>query len=412
MKVLMCNKFHWYFAGAETVYFDNIHMLESHGHQVAHFAMQDDRNEPSEWAKYFVRNVNYNNKNCNWLRRLRDAIDLVYSFEAKSKISALADTFKPDIAHLHNIYHQLSPSIIPPLKKRDIPIVLTLHDYKLICPNHSLVANGKICEKCINGGYYHNIFQKCVKQSFAQSVLGAIEMYFHHFAGTYLKNVDIFIAPSEFMRQIMNKGGVPADKIVTLHNSLHPELYEPKFEPGEYFVYVGRLSEEKGVMTLLRAAELLKGVRFVIVGDGLMMEEMRQFASDHGLEKVEFRGRQEPKQVKEILKYARALVLPSEWYENCPMTVLEAFAMGKPAIGARIGGIPELIDDGINGLLFESGDYEDLANKVLSLHQDPKLAENLGIEGRKSLETRFSSEAYYEKLTAIYKKLVPHWIEA
>lgn len=415
VNVLMCNKFHWPRGGSEAVYFDNIRMLEAHGHRVATFAMADERNLPSQWSRFFVSNVDYNvrrgSRLGSALGRIREAANVIWHREARRNMDALLDEFTPDIAHVHNIYHQISPSILYPIKKRGIPVVMTLHDYKLVCPNHTLFVHERVCELCGRGRFYHSALHRCVKDSFFHSALCALEMYLHVHGGLYRRGVDRFISPSEFLRKLMIRAGWPEESVVTIHNTLDPSLYEPSYEPGDYFAYVGRLDLEKGVLTLLRAVEMAGNVRLVVVGDGFVEDEMREFVADRHLSGVEFRGRLNPKDVSAVLRGALALVLPSEWYENCPVSVLEAFAHGKPAIGARIGGIPELIQDGSDGLLFESGNAEQLAALMKELWQARDRAREMGIRARRKLEDELSSERYYESLIHTYRGLVPAWIE-
>ena len=415
MKVLMCNKFHWPRGGSETVYFDNIRSLEAHGHKVAHFAMQDERNAPSEWSRYFVRNadytVNYGAGIKAKLSRVVEAANVLYSFEAKRKMAALADDFQPDLAHVHNIYHQLSPSIFGPLKKRGIPVVMTLHDYKLVCPNHMLRVDGATCNRCVGGRFHHCVVRKCVKDSLAQSVLCAVEMYLHVYTGAYARGVDLFISPSEFLRLKMIESGWPAQRIMTLHNALDPANYQPNYEPGDYFLFVGRLDSEKGVMTLLDAAKQVREASVVIVGDGPMQDAMHGFVAEHNLTNVDFRGRLGQPDVSKLYRQCLALVLPSEWWENCPMTILEAFAHGKPALATRMGGIPELIDHEVDGFLCEEGRPDELARLMLHLWNNQSLASEMGKRGRKKLETRFSSDHYYDELIRLYRGLVPTWEE-
>ena len=414
MKVLMCNKFHWPRGGSETVYFDNIRSLEAHGHQVAHFAMQDERNVPSEWSRYFVRNADYTAEYGPGIKaklsRVVEAANVLYSFEAKRKMAALADDFRPDLAHVHNIYHQLSPSIFAPLKKRGIPVVMTVHDYKLICPNHTLRVDDKTCDRCVGGKFYHAVRHKCVKGSLAESLLCGIEMYLHVYGGFYRRGVDLFISPSEFLRRKMIESGWPAQRIATLHNALNPANYRPNYEPGGYFLFVGRLDPEKGVMTILEAGRIAKETPVVIVGDGPMQGKMHAFAKEHNLINVDFRGRLPYDTVCELFRGCLGLILPSDWCENCPMTILEAFAHGKPVIATRIGGIPELVDHEVDGFLCEGGRPDELARLMLHLWNNRSLASEMGKRGREKLETRFSSERYYDELIRLYRGLA-RWEE-
>ena len=409
MRVLQVNKFLHTVGGTETVLFQTTDLLRAHGHDVSFFAMQDERNIPSDNEPYFVSNVDYKSETSrSAFQRLKLPLvagRFIHSPEAAHKIEALIENDRPDVAHFHNVYHQLSPSIIGPLKKRNIPVVMTLHDYKLVCPNYTLFSNGEICERCKGHRYYQAVLQRCIRDSAVASTLCAVEAYAHSFTHAY-DAIDQFIAPSRFMRDKLIEFGMDGDRIAWLPNFLHFEDYAPGFEAGPYVVFAGRLERVKGVATLLdafQAGAVPAGLELRIAGDGELRPDLEQIARDRGLTNVRFLGRLPREELGRLVQGALAVVIPSQWYENAPMSVLEAFAYGKPVIGTRIGGIPELIQDGVTGLLVEPGDATSLSRAIEHLGANPALAEGMGREARRYVEAHHGPDLHYERLLAIYE---------
>jgi glycosyltransferase involved in cell wall biosynthesis len=409
MRVLQVNKFLHAVGGAETVLFQTADLLKAHGHEVSYFAMQDDRNIPTEDEAYFVSNVAYEG------HRQRNATDrlklplvagrFLYSREAAQNIDALIKEKPPSIAHLHNIYHQISPSILSPLKRRGIPAVMTLHDYKMICPNYTLFSNGAICERCKGHRYYEAVLQRCVKGSSLSAALCAVEAYTHRITGAYEKGIDAYIAPSQFMRRKMSEFGIDPERIVYLPNFLNLERYSPRYEPGSYCVYAGRLERVKGVGTLIEAMQggEAPATELRIAGDGDLRGELEHQVQEGGRSNVSFLGRLPRDELGRLIQDSLFVVVPSEWYENAPMSVLEAFAYGKPVIGTNIGGIPELIEEGVTGLLVEPGNVADLRRAIDRLAANPQLAVEMGRNARRYIEARHGAEQHYQGLLAIYE---------
>ena len=410
MRVLQVNKFLHTVGGTETVLFQTADLLKARGHEVSYFAMQDGRNRPVEEAPYFVSNVEYG---AHGLRRVSERLRLpfvagrfLHSREAAQKIEALIEERKPEIAHVHNIYHQISPSILAPLRRRGIPAVMTLHDYKMVCPNYMMFANGSVCERCKGHRYYEAFLQKCVKDSRLSSALCTTEAYAHRMTGAYAKNIAAYIAPSQFMREKMIEFGMDASRLVHLPNFLNLETYEPRYETGAYFVYAGRIERIKGISTLIEAIrdnEGLHGVELRVAGDGALRESLEQETKKAGLSGVRFLGRLPPEELGPLVQGASCVVVPSEWYENAPMSILEAFAWGKPVIASRIGGIPELVTEGRTGLLFEPGNAADLARAMAQLLVKPGLAAELGRNARGYVEMKHGADRHYEGLMALYE---------
>jgi glycosyltransferase involved in cell wall biosynthesis len=367
--------------------------------------MQHRQNEPAEVADQFVSFEAFDES--EGLRaRARAVGRLLYSREARRKIEELIDKTAPDVAHLHNIAHQLSPSILYGLKSRGVPVVQTLHDFKLVCPNYSMFVKGATCERCATWRYYNAILNRCMRDSVSSSALVALEAYAHRLVGSYARNVDLFVAPSRQLRDRMIAHGVRADSIVHLPYSIALAEYEPRYESDGYGVYVGRLAEGKGLGTLIAALDRAREVRLKVVGTGPLAERLKATAESKGLSNVEFLGYREGAELRSIVGGALFVTVPSECFENSPLTVYEAFAQGKAVIGSRIGGIPELVSEGESGLIFEPGDAGGMAEAMLALWGDTGRAIEMGKAARERVETHFGPDVHYEKMMAIYQEVM------
>lgn len=404
MKVLSINKFYYLKGGAETCCFNTQKLLEKHGHQIIPFSMADKRNADTSYSRFFVSNIDYRTK--SMYRQLAIAAKVIYSYEARNRIRQLLDVVQPDIAHLHNWQHQLSPSILPELKSHNVPVVYTVHDYKPICPNYKLLTKHRICECCLHGNFYHCLINKCTKNSVSASLVNMLEMYFHRFR-RYYELIDVFLAPSAFLRGKMIEAGFPASKIVHVPNFIDPHDIIPGQESGDYCLYFGRLSAEKGVKTLVRAMAELKQENLIIAGTGPQEMEIKRLIKTLGLDNVQLVGYKSGLELHRLIENAIFTVLPSQWYENNPFAIIESFAYGKPVIGASIGGIPELIEDNVNGFLFEPKNYQDLADKMKRLFTDRTLAKEMGAQARYKVVNKYSPEKYFQQLISIYNSLTP-----
>ncbi|GBD95574.1 MAG TPA: glycosyltransferase family 1 protein [Nitrospirae bacterium] len=418
MKILLINNFYYNRGGDCTYLFSLKNLLKENGHKVSIFSMQHPKNFESDCSKYFVSYINYDEevKSKSLSSGLKVAKRTIYSTEARNKIEELIKAEKPDIAHIQNIHHHITPSIFGILKKYNIPIIWTLHDYTIVCPNTSFLSHGKVCEKCKRRKYFWPLIVRCKKNSFAASTMAALETTIHVVFG-FNKLVDFFIAPSNFLKEKLMEYGVNEEKIIRLNNfTCFVDLSNEKPNIENYFMYLGRLSEEKGIKTLIDAAMkvLLNGdndtgrfndYKLKIVGDGPLKEEMISYVKLKGAENnIEFLGHKSHEEAMNILKGSKFLVIPSQWYENFPYTVLESFTLGKPVIASRIGGIPELVKNWETGLLVDPGNSELLSLKISFLLKHPEKAEAIGKNAGEFMSGEINSENHYLKLMEVYRQ--------
>ena len=412
MKILQINKFFYLKGGSERYFFNLCELLQEKGHQVIHFSSKHKKNLPSIYSSYFISEIDYR-KTKGILEKIKNAMHIFSNPEANLKLEKLIIDTKPDIAHLHNIYHQISFSILPLLKKYKIPIVMTLHDWKLICPNYRLYTKGKICEKCNRKKYYNAFLNKCVLDSYLISGICCLEAYFNYLKNIY-KHIDLFIAPSKFLKAKFVQFGFPEQKIVYLPNFVPPDITHISEEPlqdlhnknNPYILYFGRLSKEKGLFTLLNAMKFLPEITLKISGTGEEEGELKKFTKRNSLDNVQFLGYNRDNSLKRIIRQSMFVVIPSEWYENFPVSVLEAFSLKKPVIASNIGGLPELVKNNKTGLLFEPGNYIDLKCKIEDLFNNSKKIKEMGENAKKLIEEKYNSELHYRKIIKIYASLI------
>lgn len=401
MKILLVNKF-LYPQGGDTVStLVTGALLSKKGHEVCYWGMKHPDNPEYPYNDHFVTQVDYN-KPSGILTKLKAASNILYSFEAKKKFEALLRKIKPDIVHLNNFAHQISPSILHVLKKHNIPTVMTMRDHKLVCPSYLMLVDGKPCERCKGGRYYHCVLNKCTKGSYAKSLVNMLEMYLHCNMLHIYDLIDVFISPSMFLKNKVEEMGFNHE-IVHLPNFIDTQEWQPEYQSLEKaIVYFGRLSPEKGLFTLLNAIKGL-GVQLKIIGDGPIRQELETKAVAERIDNVMFMGYKSGEELQKKIKNAMATVTPSQCYENNPRSVIESFALGKPVIGARIGGIPELVKDGQTGYTFESGSVDDLRSKIKLLIEGPDKAIKMGQAARKLVEQKYSPTVHYQKLLRIYE---------
>jgi glycosyltransferase involved in cell wall biosynthesis len=336
---------------------------------------------------------------------------VLYSLEAKRKFTKLLKDFKPDIIHCHNIYHHLSPSILTAAKKQGVPVIMHLHDYKLICPNHMLFTQGHYCEACRPNKYRACLSNECVKNSYSGSALATLEMYLHHnILKIYERDVALFIAPSLFMKNTAVSFGQDPRQIEVIYNphnlngsDSQDKNTENEVKEDNYYLYFGRLGEEKGLAILIKAAAK-SGQKISIIGDGPEEKALKELSLNLNAP-VEFLGFKNQKELIGIIKRSRAIIIPSIWAENMPLSLLEALSLNKVVIASNIGGMPEVVKDNENGLLFEAGNSDELAAKIDYLNglEPDKL---LLLEKRAGETAKlFSTDKNLESIISIYKRL-------
>ena len=363
MKILEVNNYYYNRGGSENVFLQTCDLLEKNGHNVVVFSTDNSRNISAHRPAYFTPDIDFDKFS------LKNIFYFFYNFRAVRDLKKLIEKEKPDIAHLHNVYHHLSPAIIHALKKNNIPVVMTLHDYKIICPNYRLFSQNKLCQDCKGSKYYNCFFKKCVKNSRVKSFLASCEAYLHSIIGSYEK-VDLFIAPSKFMRNTCIQFGVPADKIKVIYNpfELVKNTGVSTKEKSDALLYFGRLSNEKGIAVLLLALRDLPNIRLKIVGEGDVRAELEKLAREYEIiERVEFCGPKYGDDLQQEINAARAIIMPSVWPENMPLALLESMSAGKVVIASNSGGFTEMIQDGVNGMLFNTNNAEDLARAIKQL---------------------------------------------
>jgi len=406
MKIILVNKFYYPKDGVSNYVLELEAQLKALGHQTRIFAMANPRNIPSQTQRYFVSYLSFDQK--GFKNTWRAFARIFYSLEAKRKFRRLVKDFRPDIVHVHNLYHQISPSILTITKKAKIPVVMHLHDYKLICPNYKLFVKNKICYRCQEGKYYNCLWNKCLKNSRLKSLGGALEMYFHHrIWPIYKTGIDLFIAPSQFMKKTCVAFGVPAGKIKFLNNFYTNKIVSEKItvpkKEENYLLYFGRLAPEKGVHLIIAAlknsSENLK-----IAGEGPEEFNLKNLVKKLGLKKqVEFLGFKSGQDLNKLISRAKAVIIPSIWLENMPLNLLEALAYGKIVIAAEIGGIPEIIKNGENGWLFKLGDIADLREKIKQLKTTGTTKMKIAAQ---ATVRKLDPKTHSRKMIAIYQDLI------
>lgn len=402
--LLSINNYFYRRGGAEVVFLEQNRMFEEIGWDVVPFCMQHPENLAGPWNRYFVEEIEFG-REYGPLEKLKRTAKVIYSLEARRKLRQLIETARPHIAHAHNVYHHLSPAIFSVLKEAGVPTILSLHDLKIACPAYKMLRDEKPCESC-RGGRIHNVLRyRCVKDSAALSGVVFLEALLHRWLGTFEGNVDRFVVPSRFYLEKLVEWGWARDRFVHIPNFVDTDRLQPTYNTGDGFVYFGRLSPEKGLQTFLRAATVARqSVTFV--GAGPQEESLRALAADLGSD-ARFLGHKAGPELQAAVTAARAVVIPSEWYENAPMSVLESYALGRPVIGAAIGGIPELVRDGETGLTFPSGDHEALADALARFAaMPPRSLAAMARAGRDWVEKDFSAAMYRQRLLALYEPLL------
>ena len=394
----MVNKFLYPNGGSETYIFKLGNYLQSQGHEVQCFGMDDERNVVGNNAKSYTSNMDFHSGR---LQKVLYPFKIIYSVDARRKIRNVLDDFQPDVVHLNNFNFQITPSIIYEIKKyrekikRKVEIVFTAHDYQLVCPNHMMnnPNTRENCEKCLGGKFVNCTKGRCIHGSTLRSALGSIEGYFYKALKTY-KLIDTVICPSSFMESKIKANPMLIGKTVTLHNFID-EVEDKDVKKQDYILYFGRFSEEKGIKTLINVCRNLSKIQFVFAGSGPLENEIINIKNIKNI------GFQKGEALEKLIREARFSLYPSEWYENCPFSVIESQLYRTPVLGADIGGIPELIEVGKTGELFRSGDSKELQEKIEALWRNKEKCETYS-KNCKNIKFNTIND-YCKKLIEIYK---------
>lgn len=405
MKVLQINVFNYRKGGSEAVYFSTSELLRQHGIEVVNFALKWSENVKSPYDKYFPESKDTRH---GILKSVKNIVNYFYNAEAAHNLENLIEKEKPDVAQIHLIWGQITGSILPVLKKHGIPIIFTIHEYRIVCPAYTFRNGlGMVCEDCKGKYFYKCIENKCCKGSRVLSVMMAMEQYFRNRFLNPAKYIDGFIYVSKFARQ-MHEKYMPALKDkpnIVLYNLADNIVDVPKKKKQKYFLFFGRLSYEKGIKTLISAFAQLPECLLKIAGTGPLETELKDYVKTSNIKNVEFLGYKSGKELTDLVENAYFIIVPSEWYENNPMTIIEGYASGVPVIGAKIGGIPEIVVEEKTGYLFNPKDKEGLINTIkkantLTEEEYDKLQHN-ALDFAKH---NFNKDNYYPRLMDFYKK--------
>lgn len=400
MRVLIVNKFLHANGGSETYIFQVGRELEKRGNRVEYFGMEHPGRCVGNHAESYTSNMDFHGKG---LAKLTYPFKIIYSIEARKKIRAVLDDLQPDVVHLNNFNYQLTPSIIYEIRHwekknhKKIVLVYTAHDYQWVCPNHLLMIPDKkeLCFRCQNAKYGNCVANKCIHSSKIKSLLGAMEATLYHILKTY-HYVDAVICPSNYMAQKLATDSLLKDKIIVMHNFMEDSKKREKIEKKDYVLYFGRYSEEKGVKTLLEVCGKLSDIPFVFAGDGPLKEELSQYNNIKNI------GFLEGEELRTVISEAKFTVFPSVCYENCPFSVMESQWFGTPVIASDIGGVPELLQNGVTGELFSPGNVNQLEKAIVRLWSNQELCEKFTDNCKKVIFD--TVEQYCEKLLQVYQK--------
>lgn len=405
MKILLINKFLYPNGGSETYIFKIGEYLQSKGHEVQYFGMEHEGRIVGNHAQRYTSDMDFHSGK---LQKLLYPFKIIYSAEARKKLLAVLHDMNPDVVHLNNFNFQLTPSIIYAVKGyerktgKKIPLIYTAHDYQLICPNHMLLvpSTRELCRRCIKGKFIHYSRGKCIHNSRIKSILGSMEGYLYRILGTY-RHLDVVICPSFFMKAQLDNKQLFNGKTIALHNFIdRTEDTEATAAAGgeSYVLYFGRYSEEKGIRTLLDACGKLSHIPFVFAGSGPLESEVDKIANIRDM------GFQTGDALRRIIRKAQFAIIASEWYDNCPFSVMEAQMYGTPVLGADIGGIPELIQDNKTGIMFQQGNTQDLQDKIKFLWDNEPLCREFS---QNCENIKFDTvEEYCNKLMKIYQSCI------
>jgi glycosyltransferase involved in cell wall biosynthesis len=401
MNIAMVNNHAYIRGGAERVMFEEMEWLHERGDTVRVFSRKNDISTGLRDEDLFPPKVDFQSTSA--LTKISTAVNIIHNRRSGGLFRQFCERSQPDIAHCHNIYAGLTTAMLDVCRSIGIPSILTLHDYKLICPTYSSLCHGTVCTACEGGKFYHCLLKRCHKSSYQASLVSTVESYFNRWFGKYLQ-AHFIVVPSRFMFDRMIKNGIPSQKLRYIPNGVAHQRFSPVYD-GRYLLYVGRLAREKGLRTLIEASAG-SGVDLRIVGDGPEREPLQQWVKDCRADHISFLGYQSGAQLRDTIGGAAIVVVPSEWHENASMVILEAMACGKPVIASRMGGIPEQVEDGQTGLLFDAGNVEGLRHAIQTLVSDPERRRYMGCAARQRVEEHFSLDHHCTQLAALYQEAI------
>lgn len=401
MKVLQINKYFFKKGGAETVFFNTMRLLEKHGHTVIPFSLKNEKNEPSPYEDYFVDYPELSESSV-W-EKIKNLSSFVYNREAARKLELLIQRERPDVAHIHLMFNSMSVSILPVLRKYGIPVIMSVHDYRLVCPAYTFTdGKGRICERCRGGRYYNCLLHRCSKGNIFNSLMLGVDSYFRSWFYQPVEYIDCFLFVSKFsMDKHIKIDGRFRSKCAYLYNFTPDVDYRPS--KGDYIFFFGRISEEKGIVTLVEAMRQVPGIKLKIAGTGPLLDELNAGCTPN----TEFLGFKKGEELRELVRNAAFVVVPSKCYENNPMSVIEAYMAGTPVIGSNIGGTPEIIEVGGTGFVFPVSDAHALAATIReAMEISSEKYFEMSRKARIFAEKHFSAEEYYKALVGNYTEVI------
>lgn len=405
MRILYCNKYDYPFSGTEAYLFDLIHRMDERGYETALFSMDHGRTPAFAGRSYRIPHLDFKDPKAGLLQKIKMAAHAIYSPSARRAMRDCIADFSPNLAHIRGIYHHLSPSILWELKGRGIPVLYHLNDFKILCPTYNFVANARPCELCIHGAFHNAVTKGCYAGPRSSAVVLAAEAYLHRWLRTYERCVDMFVAPSEFVRDRLTAAGFPAQRIEVLpHFQDLPDDEQLTADEG-YLLYFGRLSAEKGVYELLRTMVRLPHTPMVIAGEGPERPKLEALAKELNLSQVMFAGMVHGEKLQKLIAGCSFSIFPSHAYETMGKSILESYAWGKPVVASDLGSRRELVQHGITGILYPDGDREQLAHSIGFLFDRPDLIEKMGAAARSRVKANHGVGQHMQKLLGLYLRL-------
>ncbi len=402
MKIVQANAFYYRKGGAEMYMLDLSDWLRSQGYEVIPFAMQHEKNSPTPFTSYFPRFVETERVSFG-LGALRTVARMTYGLDTRESMRRLLGDTAPDLVHIHNIYTQLSPSLLDACRSHGVPVVMTVHDHHLVSPQYNIPALG--CGVDVSSwGFWKTVSSRFLKNSFAASFAQTTVFRLHRYLKIYERGVDLFLCPSEYMRQQLLSAGFSPDRVRTVHTGIDATAIEPRYDHDGYILSAGRLSEEKGIALQIELARRLPDLRFKIAGTGPQEAELHQLSQD--LPNVEFVGYQTGEALHRLYQGAMMVLIPSRVRETFPLTTLDAMARGTPVVGSNVGGMPEVVQDRVTGMLAPPDDLSAWVEAVMRLAYDETTRLTMARAARLSMETDFHIKRHHAGVMAAYEEIL------